>query len=223
MAATQRVVGSTADLATLRAQLEKLAESGAHEQVTEVLLSLVEQQQSEIASLSQRYASALRQMYRKKSEKISADQLALFLAQLAPEDAARADVDLAPLPETDPPETDPPKRRSGRKPLPDNLRREIIEVPLPADERICASCGQEKSKSWSETQLMLEYKPAELFILEHRREVRACGPCQEGVSTAPPAPKPIEGGRPGPGLLAQIVTAKFHDGRVPRRHGKGVV
>lgn len=212
MARAQRVVGSTADLATLRAQLEKLAESGAHQQVVEALFAVVEKLLADNRELATRYSAALRQMHRKKSEKISADQLALFLAQLAPEEAARADVDLAPLPETDPPETDEPKRRGGRKPLPDHLRREVVEVPLPAEERICDSCGNEKSKIWSESQLTLEYKPAELFLLEHRREVRACGPCQEGVSTAPPAPKPIEGGRPGPGLLAQIVTAKFHDG-----------
>lgn len=210
MAATQRVLGSTQDLATLRAQLETLAKSGAHEQVVEVLLSLVEKQQSEIADLAQRYMAALRQMHRRKSEKISADQLALFLAQLPLAEAARADVEVEPLPVEPAPEK--PKRRGGRKPLPDHLRREVIDVPLPAEERICDSCGKEKSKCWTESQLTLEFKPAELYLIEHRREVRACGPCQEGVATAPPAPKPIEGGRPGPGLLAQIVTSKFHDG-----------
>jgi transposase len=110
------------------------------------------------------------------------------------------------------PEAETPKRRGGRKPLPDHLRREVIEVPLPAEERICDSCGKEKLKIWSESQLTLEFKPAELYLIEHQREVRACGLCQEGVAIAPAAPKPIEGGRPGPGLLAQIVTAKLHDG-----------
>ena len=81
---TQRVLGSTADLASLRTQLDTLAKSGAHEQVVEILLSLVEKQQSEIRELAQRYTAALRQMHRKKSEKISAEQLALFLAQLPP-------------------------------------------------------------------------------------------------------------------------------------------
>jgi transposase len=64
----------------------------------------------------------------------------------------------------------------------------------------------------TESQFTLEYKPAELYLIEHRREVLACKGCQDGVVTAPAAPKPIEGGRPGPGLLAQIVTAKYHDG-----------
>lgn len=214
MAATQRVLGSTADLATLRAQLEILAKSGAHKKVVELLLALVEKQQSDIHDLAERYSAALRQMYRRKSEKISADQLALFLAQLAPAETERAEVDLAPLPtsDEDAPGPDKPKRRGGRKPLPDNLRREIIEIPVPAGERVCATCGNEKNKSWTESQLTLEFKPAELFVIEHRREVCACGPCQEGVATAPPAPKPIEGGRPGPGLLAHIVVSKFHDG-----------
>lgn len=212
MPATKRVLGSTADLAALRAQLEVLAKSGAHEQVVDVLLALVEKQQSEIHDLAQRYMAALRQMHRKKSEKISADQLALFLAQLPPGEAARAEVEVEPLPDADEPETEKPKRRGGRKPLPDDLRREIVEVPLCTEERICDGCGKEKNKVWTESQLTLEFKPAELFVIEHRREVRACGPCQQGVATAPPAPKPIEGGRPGPGLLAHIVTSKLHDG-----------
>jgi transposase len=64
----------------------------------------------------------------------------------------------------------------------------------------------------TESQFTLEFKPAEFYLIEHRREVLACKKCQEGVVTAPPAPKPIEGGRPGPGLLAHIITAKLHDG-----------
>lgn len=212
MAQTQRVLGSTADLVTLRAQLEVLAKSGAHDQVVDVLLDMIGKLVSENRDLAARYTAALRQMHRKKSEKISADQLALFLAQLPPAEAARADVEVEPAPASDEPTTEKPKRRGGRKPLPDHLRREIVDVPLAAAERICDSCGEEKAKAWTESQLTLEFKPAEMYIIEHRREVRACGKCQEGVSTAPPAPKPIEGGRPGPGLLAHIVTSKFHDG-----------
>lgn len=213
MAATQRVVGSTADLATLRAQLDALVKTGAHHQVVEILLALVEKQQSEIRDLAQRYTAALRQMHRKKSEKISADQLALFLAQLPAEEAARAQVELEPLPDSDDDApADQPKRRGGRKPLPDHLRREIVNVPLSDEERTCGSCGKEKNKRWFESQFMLEYKPAEIFVIETRREVCACGPCQQDVSTAPAAPKPIEGGRPGPGMLAHIVTSKFNDG-----------
>ncbi len=212
MTATKRVLGSTTDLAGLRAQLEVLAKSGAHEQVIEVLLALVEKQQSELRHLAERYTAALRQMHRRKSEKISPDQLALFLAQLAPAEAARAAVEVEPLPQAGEPEPERPKRRGGRKPLPDHLRREIVPIPLAAHERICDACGKEKNKVWTESQLTLEFKPAELFVIEHQREVRACGPCQQGVVTAPSAPKPIEGGRPGPGLLAHIVTSKLHDG-----------
>jgi hypothetical protein len=62
-------------------------------------------------------------------------------ATIGPEEAARADVDLEPLPEEKPAETDKPKRGGGRKPLPESLRREIIEVPLPPEERICVSAA----------------------------------------------------------------------------------
>lgn len=208
--APKRVLGSTADLAALRSQLDALVKAGAHDKVIESLFSILEKLVTENRELALRYSAALQKMYRKKSEKISADQLALFLAQLPTADAERAHVEVEPLPAVDAPPATEPKRRGGRKPLPDHLRREIIDVPVPPQERICA-CGREKSPIRSESQLTLEYKPAELYVIEHRREIVACKHCQEGVVTAPPASKPIEGGRPGPGLLAHIVTSKFHD------------
>jgi transposase len=209
---TKRVLGSSTDMDALRAQIDTLAKAGAHDQVIHILLQLVERQQSEIRDLAQRCVAALRQLHRPKSEKISADQLRLFVAQLPPAEAARAVVEVEPLPEAQEPQAERPRRRGGRKPLPDHLRREIVPVPLAAKERICSSCGKEKNKVWTDPQFTLEFKPAEFYIIEHQREVRACGPCQEGVAVAPAAPKPIEGGRPGPGLLAHIVTSKLHDG-----------
>jgi transposase len=208
--APKRVLGSTADLAALRAQLDALVKTGAHDKVIESLFAILEKQQTEIRELALRYSAALQKMYRKKSEKISADQLALFLAQLPMAEAERAHVEVESLPVVDAPPATEPKRRGGRKPLPEHLRREIIDVPVPAEERVC-ECGREKSRLRAESQLTLEYKPAELYLIEHRREIVVCKHCQEGVVIAPAAPKPIEGGRPGPGLLAYIVTSKFRD------------
>jgi hypothetical protein len=50
-----------------------------------------------------------------------------------------------------------------------------------------------------------------LKVLEHVRWKYACRLCQEYVSIAEPATKPINKGLPGPGLLAQVAVGKFGD------------
>lgn len=209
--AARTVTTTTTDVAGLRAQLKSLHEAGDHDQVFAILLELVEKLVADNRDLAKRYTAALRQMYRSKSERISPDQLALFLAQLPASEAAKAAVELEPVPAAAATKPDkPPAKKPGRKPVPADLRREIVDLPVPAEERVC-DCGTTKTKMGVATQLTLEYKPPEFFVIESRREILACKPCQGGVVTAPPVAKPIEGGRPGPGLLAQLVTAKFRD------------
>ena len=76
------MLGSTTDVPALRAQLETLAAAGEHAQVIATLFELLEKVMRDHSDLAARYTSMLRGMYRSKSERISPDQLALFLAQL---------------------------------------------------------------------------------------------------------------------------------------------
>jgi len=48
-------------------------------------------------------------------------------------------------------------------------------------------------------------------VVIHVRFTYACRACEETVVTAPRPAAPIEKGRPGPGLLAQVITAKYAD------------
>ena len=66
-------------------------------------------------------------------------------------------------------------------------------------------------KIGEETSEQLDYQPASLFVTEHVRFTYACRACEETVVTAQRPAAPIEKGRPGPGLLAQVVTAKYAD------------
>ena len=203
------------DIGALRAQVEQMAREGDHGQALSILFELIEKLQSDNHQLAGRYAAALRKMYRSKSERISSDQLALFLAQLPADEAAQAQVETAGPSAEGPPTSPAPDKasqpkRSGRQPLPSNLRIEVKEVPIPAEDLVC-SLGHEKKLLRVERQHVLEYKPAEFFLIEHQRRVMACKLCQGEVTIAPPAAKPIEGGRPGPGLLAHLVTSKFRD------------
>lgn len=198
------------ELAGFRAQLVEFAAGGDHDALVAGVMTLVEQMARDNHQLAFRLQAALRQLYRKKSEKISAEQLALFIAQLPAELAADAKVEPE-LPAAPEPPAAPKKPPRGKQPFPAHLRREVKIVPVAAAELACDTCGTEKIVIGYQSQFIWEFKPAEFFLVEERRETRACKPCQGEVVTAPGSPKPKDGARPGPGLLAQIVTSKYRD------------
>src|SRR5690606_8462653 len=112
------------------------------------------------------------------------------------------------------------------KPLPENLPREIIEL-TPADEDLCClGCSAEKARIGEDRTEELEYQPASFIIREFIRPKYACRKCASGVTQAALPARPIDKGRPGPGLLAHVVTSKYGD-HLPlyrlepmfRRHG----
>jgi transposase len=218
VAATPLSTPSTPVLVEFRAQLAGLMAKGHSDDVVDAVMTLVERLTADNSQLAQRLHAALRMLYKKKSERISPDQLALFLALLPAAEAALAKVDGEPATpdgEAEPAPTPAPaaaeRKKPGRKPLPDHLRREIKLVAVAEQQRACSLCGAAKQPMGYEPQLRLEYKPAEFYLVEERCEIIVCKTCQEGVVTAPATPKPIEGGRPGASVLAQIVTAKLRD------------
>lgn len=103
------------------------------------------------------------------------------------------------------------RRGGGRQELPEHLPREVVEHDLAESAKQCPGCGHQRSRIGCEESEQLEYVPAKLFVLVHRRWKYACRRCQEHVAVAPPAAKPIEKGLPGPGLLAALVTGKYGD------------
>jgi len=66
-------------------------------------------------------------------------------------------------------------------------------------------------KIGEETSEQLDYPPASLFVIEHVRVKYACKACESQVVTSEMPAQPIDKGRPGPGLMAQVVTAKYSD------------
>lgn len=200
------------DLDALRVLVGGMLGDGDANGAVELLLNLLRQLHSTNNRQAVQLAELMRKLYGSRSEKIDAAQLDLFLQAVgdADREAAQA-ADEAPLPS--PPVGPPPapRKRTGRNQLPENLPRRVEELEPPAEERVCAICGVDKVCIGHETSEILEYVPASFVVIEQRRAKYACKPCGNGVTVAPPADKPIESGRPGPGLLAQLAVGKYQD------------
>jgi transposase len=110
------------------------------------------------------------------------------------------------------------RRRKGRRALAnfENLPVSTHVYELPAEERRCSCCGQERKEIGSEESWQIEYLPGHFERLRHVRKKYACSRCEQAgenpqIETAAKAETAIEKGFAGPGLLAFIVTSKFAD------------
>jgi hypothetical protein len=109
----------------------------------------------------------------RKSEQLSADQLALFASEWQARQAA-AEAPAA----SDGPDDDndaatpgagdsaPKKKTGGRQPLPRHLKRERIVHDLAEEEKHCAACQQDLRPIGEESSERYEYIPAQLTVIE---------------------------------------------------------
>jgi transposase len=217
------------DLRDVRRKLEQLAAEGRVNDLIELVIDLLARMRDTNNALTMRLQNALRELYGTKSQKISTEQLSSLLAALGHEvpasvaeaatatptpdagstPAAAAEGGTVPQP---PERPKAPRGRGGRSPLPKDLPRRQRVVPVPDAERLCPRCGAERvcigHRASGE---VLEFVSAHFEVIEEQREKLACPRCpEEGVATAP-SEKVMDRGRPGPGLLANIVVEKFDD------------
>jgi transposase len=165
-----------------------------------------------IEKLSHELALFRRYLYGRRSEKLDPGQLLLEFAtwlRTQPEPLT-APVEPAPAPAA-PPTPTRPRAGHGRQPLPQFLPRRRVEHALPEAACTCRACGARLVKIGEDTSEQLDYTPASLFVTEHVRVKYACKACESQVVTAELPAQPIDKGRPGPGLLAQVITAKYAD------------
>ena len=98
-------------------------------------------------------------------------------------------------------------RRAPRA-LPAHLPHETI-VHLPASCH-CPDCGAMMRKLGEDIAEMLDFVPGYFKVLRHVRPKFSCGHCARIIQLPAPS-RPIERGLPGPGLLAQVIVAKYAD------------
>ena len=102
---------------------------------------------------------------------------------------------------------DTSKRHHSRKPLPDHLKRQS-QVLCPGDT--CGQCGGHLRTLGEDVTEELEYVPGHFVVNRLVRPRKACSGCEAFVQ-APLPSRPIQRGRPGPGLLAHVLVSKYGD------------
>lgn len=116
------------------------------------------------------------------------------------------------------------KIRGHRKPLPEHLTREVIEVELPVSEQVNEQGEQLRVIGW-EVSEKLKYEPAKISVLQYRRAKYGTD-SGDYEKMAPLVPSVLPKSMATPELLAAIVVAKYADGlplyrieEIFRRHG----
>ena len=162
------------------------------------LAATVKSQALRIAKLEHQLAGHRRHRFGSTSE--SMGQLELALEE---EEIAAAKIEPPAPPDT----AAEPKNKPKRKPLPDSLpRNEVVLSPGDA----CGKCGGALKTLGEDITEELEYVPGRFVVNRFVRPRMACA-CCEAICQAPLPSRPIERGRPGPGLLAHVLVSKYAD------------
>jgi transposase len=167
-----------------------------------------------------------------RRERVSSDQLDLFLEQLLTAmggKIAEADANLNEMADqnagrekdkTHTTDTKPAKQPPVRRPPPPGLRRVDNPIPVPAQDRPCPVCGAERVCIGHDTTEVIELVPAEVIVRLDRREVLACRSCEAEVVRAPRGDKVVDGGIYGSRLVAELVVGKYWDSLPLHRQGQ---
>jgi transposase len=190
------------DIAALKALL--LQRDGEVAQLRETVSTLEQSltvRTLEIEQLKLQIAKFKRMQFGRKSEKLDRkiEQLETRLEDLVAEEGAAEIAVSTPV---------KLKQHSSRKPLPEHLPRE--DRLLEPDDQACPQCGGNLKPLGEEVSEQLEMIDAAFKVIRHIRRKKACACCDCIVQPAAPS-RPIERGIAGPGLLAQILVAKFAD------------
>ena len=175
-----------------------------------------------IEQLQHRMDLLLRRLYGASSEKFDPRQASLF--ETTPSEPAAAEVSTEPAadntPAPEPGSAAASRPGHGRRKLPDTLKtveviHDLTEAEKAAmggvDNLVCI--GQEETEQ-------VEWEPSCLYKILHiqKKYARKVQLPESGLALeeknvilARKPPQPIEGGLPGPNLLAQVATCKFMD------------
>lgn len=111
------------------------------------------------------------------------------------------------------------RRKGGRKPISDDLPRQVVELDVAETEKVCGCCGKQRPELPPKTNEVVNYTPAKLDVIRYERktygECPTCSGSEEaanGVVTAEPVKQLIPQSIATSSLLAYLMTSKFADG-----------
>lgn len=197
-------------LVQMRDLLEELAGKDDNSALHQVMMAVLLQAEKALESQAAEIHFLRKQLFGRRSEKLSPNQLSLFGEMLSSVVAASEGDDATEKPAVP---KKPAKKRTSyeRRPL---VPTQTVTITVPEDERACPECGKERCTLGHKRTLMIEYTPPKMEVIEILRETVVCRPCDGNIALAPASEQAglIEGARPGPQLLAALVINKVVDG-----------
>lgn len=106
------------------------------------------------------------------------------------------------------------RHTGGRKAIPEQFPRVLIEHDLPEEQKRCTKCPvpHPLTRIGEETRECYRYEPPKVSVERHVRPTYVCEVRHEAPITAPAPPVILPKSLASPSLLAYLITAKFVDG-----------
>jgi len=191
----------------IKALFAELLTADRKQEAVELLDSVLSQLLADHDRLQHQLRLLLKHRFGRKTERLDPAQLQLFLEELR-QAVGQADA----APEATPVVAHLRRKRldpKGQRPvIPDSLPREVVRLEPEEADKTCG-CGAEKVCIGCDKSQVLEFIPSQFKVIVYERAKYACKRCEEGVVIAPPPAKPIAGGLPGFGLLADVLVKKY--------------
>lgn len=215
----------TSQIEGIKATLSSLLEADRKEDALELAVSVLSQFASDHDKVVHQLRLMIKERYGRKTERMDPAQLKLFLEELGRQDETADPT----RPVVAYVRRKPIERKGSKAAIPDSIPREIVRIEPDEAEKACG-CGASKVCIGCERSQVLELIPAQFKVIVYERAKYACKACEgEGVVVAKVPPKPIEGGLPGFGLMADVLIKKYAEHlplhrirEIYKRHGPDI-
>ncbi len=204
-----------ADLAEVRAWLEKMIKALRFVEMVTAVLALIARMRDVNLELTTRLVELRRARPRSETLKRLERQYVLPFMIIEPA-----------LAEPDPENAPPPKGKKSRKGIhpgraaaPAHLPRIEVLNPVAADKRICTQCGREMTTVGHDRCETLEIRPAQIYVQVRLDETVAC-PHDDSIVSAEPPPQIVERGKLGDTLIVEALADKYVEHQPTERQAR---
>jgi transposase len=202
----------------MRDLLEDLAGRSDRAALLDVVFGVLQKAEQIIEDQAIEIQQLRKQLFGRRSEKLSPNQLLLFasvLGSLLSPSAPPQGTDSTCEPDasvTDGGEP-PSKKKREKQPRRPLTPTQTQVVSVPDDERPCPTCGANRCTFGHTRTVVIEYSPPKIDVIEFQREKIVCRACEGEITVADsPVERVVERATPGPQILTALVVNKVVDG-----------